>query len=297
MNKFFVIFIVLIAPHLMAQEPPLEEGTARDVQEGTAMDISYEALAPAPIDRGLVKLQDFQMLVIASLRQEFPRLSGIFTSVHSCRLPDYGPVISITMQLPAFYFTRPVLQELERRQKIAEQQANRVRSELDRAAQIFKLKAREAELQDRMQLEYGSKKNTKLVLANLEKELGDVRKTLKDLDTQTQPVSLPLRTISQDPILQEDVGLENLIQASHQQLLQRVTSTMKDVLAQRAPSLSDLKDKERITITAHINDSFLSNRERTVIFILNGSDVDSYRKGTLNLANLKNKVLVKIEEE
>jgi hypothetical protein len=288
MNKFFAVFILLIAPHLMAQES--------FVQEGDPMEISYESLAPAVTDRGLVKLQDFQMLIIASLRQEFPRLSGIFTSVHACRLPDYGPVVSITLQLPAFYFTRPVLQELERRQKIAEQQANRVRTELDRAAQMFKLKAREAELQDRMQLEYGSKKNTKLVLANLEKELEDVRKTLKDLDTQTQPSNLPLRTVS-EPILEEDAGLEKLIQASHQQLIQRVTTTMKDVLAQKAPSLADVKDKERITITAHIRDSFLSNRERTVIFVLNGTDVEAYRKGTLNLAKLKDKVLVKVEEE
>lgn len=287
MIKFLALLLVLVAPQVMAQEQPLEQN-----------EIPEEAFAPAnpPVSRGLVKLQDFEMLVIASLRQEFPRLSGIFTSVHACRLPDYGPVISITLQLPAFYFTRPVLQELERRQKLAQQQANRVRTELDRAAQMFKLKAREAELQDRMQLEYGSKKNTKLVIANLEKELEEVRKAIKEHEIQTQSSTIFLRT-SNDDSLQDEVDLEKMIQASHQQLIQRITASMKDVLAQKAPSLADVKEAEKISITAHIRDSFLSNRERTVIFVLNGTDVEAYRKGDLNLAALKNKVLVKIEEE
>lgn len=287
MIKFLALFLVLVAPQVMAQEQPLEQN-----------EIPEEAFAPAdtPVSRGLVKLQDFEMLVIASLRQEFPRLSGIFTSVHACRLPEYGPIISITLQLPAFYFTRPVLQELERRQKIAEQQANRVRTELDRAAQTFKLKAREAELQDRMQLEYGSKKNTKIVLANLEKELEEVRKVIKELDAQTQTSVVSLRTSSDDPV-QDNIGLEKMIQASHQQLIQRITASMKDVLARKAPSLADVKETERISITAHIRDSFLSSRERTVIFVLKGTDVEAYRKGQLDFAALKNKVLVKVEEE
>jgi hypothetical protein len=124
--------------------------------------------------------------------------------------------------------------------------------------------------------------------------LDEVRKSIKQLEGQTQ-MSVSLRTGEDDPV-PDDVGLEKMIQASHQQLVQRIASTMKDVLAQRAPSLADVKEFERISITAHIRDSFLSNRERTLIFVLNGSDVEAYRKGRLNLSALKNKVLVKVEE-
>ena len=43
-----------------------------------------------PQERSLVKLRDFQTILITSLRQEFPRLPGVFYSAHSCRLPEYG---------------------------------------------------------------------------------------------------------------------------------------------------------------------------------------------------------------
>ena len=91
-------------------------------------------------------LYDFQNNMMASLQHEFPRLPGIFTSLHSCHLPDYGPLVVITVQPPALYLTRPVLQELEKRQRLAEQQAQVFRQQIDRASQIIKLKAREAEL-------------------------------------------------------------------------------------------------------------------------------------------------------
>lgn len=273
---------------------------AQDQSEPTAPptppdDEIYEALVPAiPPPRGLVKLQDFETIVVAALRQEFPRLSGIFTSVHACRLPDYGPVISITLQLPAFYFTRPVLQELERRQKIAEKQALRVRSQIERAAQIIRLKAREAELLDQMDVAYGSKKKTKIVLTGLQKELEDVRKSIKELDTpETDTVTEQVSNVEQV----QEVDLEKMILDSHQQLIGRITMAIKDILAEKAPSLADVKSMERISITAHVRDSFMSNRERSIIFVLNGTDVEAYRKGALDLAALKNKVLVKLEEE
>jgi hypothetical protein len=289
MKSSLVLLALLSASILIAQDQT--ETTPPPPAPG---DEIYDELAPAtPPSRGLVKLQDFETIVVASLREEFPRLSGIFTSVHACRLPDYGPVVSIALQLPAFYFTRPVLQELERRQKIAEQQALRVRSEIERAAQTIRLKAREAELVDQMDMAYGSKKKTKVVLIGLQKELEDVRKSIKELDTPVENVSEAVPDVERV----QEVDLEKMILASHQQLIGRITVAIKDILAEKAPSLADVKASERISITAHVRDSFMSNRERSIIFVLNGTDIEAYRKGDLDLAALKNKVLVKLEED
>src|SRR5262249_59707691 len=92
----------------------------------------------------------FQRNLLQALRHEFPRIPGILTSMHSCKLPDYGRLVFVTVQPPVFYFTRPMLAELERRQQLAEEQARLVQEQIIRASQLVKLKAREAELLDQI---------------------------------------------------------------------------------------------------------------------------------------------------
>src|SRR5205085_12394844 len=122
-----------------------------------------------------------------SLQHEFPRLPGIFPSLHSCHLPDYGPLVVITVQPPALYLTRPVLQELEKRQRLAEQQAQVFRQQIDRASQIIKLKAREAELMQQITMQSASKKSQKTMVPMLQQDLADVRRNLGGLQVDPPP--------------------------------------------------------------------------------------------------------------
>jgi hypothetical protein len=237
-----------------------------------------------------VKLRDFQTILITSLRQEFPRLPGVFYSAHSCRLPEYGPVVSMTLQLPVIYFTRPLMQELGRRQKMAEEQAKLVRSQIERAATLIRLRSREAELVERISLEDSAKKKNKINISSLQTELDEVRKNLADIDTDDAgPTTL------QASELFSEVDLEKMLASNYQQLIEKITSTVRNVLAQKAAVLADVKENERITVTAHIRESFVSNQERSIIFTLGNSDIEAFRAGTLDLNGLKQKVQVRNE--
>jgi hypothetical protein len=70
---------------------------------------------------------------------------------------------------------------------------------------------------------------------------------------------------------------------------------VRNVLAEKAAVLGDLKENERITVTAHIRESFVSNQERSIIFTLNNTDIESFRAGILDLNGLKEKVQVRNE--
>ncbi|HSE40399.1 MAG TPA: hypothetical protein VLH08_06490 [Acidobacteriota bacterium] len=248
------------------------------------------AASTVPPDRSLVKLRDFQTILITSLRQEFPRLPGVFYSAHSCRLPEYGPVVSMTLQLPVIYFTRPLMQELGRRQKMAEEQAKVVRSQIERAATVIRLRSREAELVERINLEDSAKKKNKINISSLQTELGEVRKNLADLDAEdAAPLAPPASELF------SEVDLEKMLATSYQQLIEKITSTVRNVLAEKAAVLGDLKENERITVTAHIRESFVSNQERSIIFTLNNTDIESFRAGILDLNGLKQKVQVRNE--
>lgn len=261
-----------------------------DAQEPTE-DALPDTL-PAPVERIVtpIRLQEFEGVLVSSLRQQF-RASGILATVQSCRLPDYGPVVTVTIQPPPYYFTRPVLQELERRQKIAEQQAQRIRAQFDRTAQMVKLKAKEAELLEQIRIE-NSKKKGKPNLTGLQEDLEQVRNALKDLEA-----AVPVETVSltsADSVV--EVDLNRMIAENYQELVQKLTNTMKNVLAENAASLMGEGDT-RISISTTIRDNFLGNQEKNVLFVLTGSDIEAFRKGSMDIKTLKEKVVITYRTE
>jgi hypothetical protein len=141
----FLLFFVTVAHAQEDPVPPEEDPSVPAV-------VAPASPAPAPI-----KVHDMEGLTLSALRKEFPRLSGVFASAHSCRLPEYGPLVSVTIQLPSFYFTKPVLQELDRRQRAAEEQARKVRIQLERTAQLISLRSKESSLLERIEWEGSSK--------------------------------------------------------------------------------------------------------------------------------------------
>ncbi len=285
MSKILAVLMLAafaIPIRLIAQE---ELGPSEEV-------IAPETIVPeSATDRSFVKLHDFQTILITSLRQQFPRLPGVFYSAHSCRLPEYGPVVSMTLQLPVIYFTKPLMQELGRRQQMAEAQAKIMKSQIERAATLLRLRSREAELVERIDLEDDAKKKNKINLIPLQTELVEVRKNLADLDTGQVPAS----NTSPSAELLSEVDMEKMLASSYQQLLEKITSTVRNVLAEKASVLADLRQNERITITAHIRESFVSSQERSIIFTLRNSDVESFRAGAFDMNGLKQKIEVRNE--
>ena len=239
-----------------------------------------------------LRLQDFEGLTIQAVRQEFPRLPGFFASSHSCRLPEYGPVVSITIQPPAFFFTRPVLQELERRQKIAEQQAKRVQTQIEHAAQFISLKAKEASLQEKVEIERSKRKGKSA--GDLEKDLADLRRQIASMESVPLPEGR-LEIVTESSI--NDVDLNRMISANYDQLLERITEAMKDTLAENGVWIADLGQNEKIGITAYVRDSFMGNQEKVIILVLDGDDIQAFRSGELDLPSLKKRVLVKHEKK
>jgi hypothetical protein len=234
-----------------------------------------------------IKSQDMEVLAIAALRKEFPRLPGVFASVHSCRLPDYGPLTSVTIQLPAYYFTRPVLQELDRRQRAAEEQAKKVHEQLEKAAQLISLRSKEAGLMEQIEWE-GSKKKSKDVIEGLQAELVEVRKSLNSLES-TQPQVV----VVEESFMQiNEVDLNKMLVANYQQLVQRVTKAMKNSLAENAPRIEDLKENERVSINAFIRDSILGSPGKSLLFILSQKDIQDYKEGRIDLDALRDRVIV-----
>ncbi len=260
-----------------------------------AQEQTAPAVPPGPElsqpEQPTLRLQDFEGLTIQAVRQEFPRLPGFFASSHSCRLPEYGPVVSITIQPPAFFFTRPVLQELERRQQIAEQQARRVQTQIERAAQFISLKSKEASLQEKVEMER-SKKKARSVDA-LEKDLAEVRSQIATIES----TSLPQEHVMIEESSINDVDLNRMISANYQQLLERVTEAMTNTLAEKGVWIADIGENEKVGITAYVRDSFLGNQEKVIILVLNGSDIQAFRSGELDLPSLKKRVLVKHDKK
>lgn len=273
-----LLLMFLIVPLILEAQDAVEEVASEEVS--------------APIVRAIpkIKLQEFEAILVSYLRQQF-RASGIFATVQSCRLPDYGPVVTVTIQPPPYYFTRPVLLELERRQKIAEKQADRVRAQFDRTAQIVKLKVKEAELLEQIRVET-LKKKAKANVSGIEEDLGKVRKTLKELElaAPAETVSLP----SPDNVT--EVDLNKMITENYQDLVLKLTAIMKTVLAENAASLMEEGDS-RICISTTIRDNFLGNQEQNLLFLLAGSDVEEFRNGTTDLKALKEQVLVTSRKE
>lgn len=277
-----LLIFVFVAPILWAQDQVIEPET-----------VSIPAPDKTPELRATVKLTDFQTILMISLREKFPRLPGIFYSAHSCRLPEYGPVVTITLQLPAIYFTRPLLQELERQKTLAEQQMSIVQKQIERQAEMIRLRARESELTQRIQVEVNGKKRSKTALVAFQTELTEVQKNLKDLDAT--PAAEATAANNAVATVLSDLDLEKMLASSYQQLIEKITTTVTNVLAEKAPVLADLNNRERITVTAHIRESFVSSQERSIIFTLHNDDVERFRAGDLDLAGLKQKVEVRNE--
>ena len=236
-----------------------------------------------------IKVQDMEWLTITALRKEFPRLSGIFASAQSCRLPDYGPFVSVTIQLPAYYFTRPVLQELDKRQRVAEEQARRVRVQLERAAQLITLRAKEAGLMEKIEWEVSAKKKSVGVLDDLQGQLHDIRQTLQTMEAE-QPEIL---VIEESTMLVNEVDLNKLLAANYQQLILRIAKAMKNSLAENAPRIIDLGTTERVGVNAYIRDSILGSQGKSLLFILHNNDIQAYRSGEIDLGALRERVIVK----
>lgn len=250
------------------------------------------SLAEEDQSQKTLKLREFESLTVNALRREFPRLPGLFSSSSSCRLPDYGPMVSVTLQLPSFYFTRPVLMELERRQKAAEEQARRIRVQIDRAAQLINLKAREAALADRIEREKKAKREAQV--QSLESDLAEVRRALQTLDPpETEAVAAKIA----EPDAVSELDLNKMIVANYQQMVDRVTTAMKSHLAEYGPKIGDLSETERVSINAHVRDNFFPNQSKSIVFVLDAKDIEAFHEGTLDLPALKEKVLVRHQDK
>jgi hypothetical protein len=250
------------------------------------------ASAPAPSGPTTIKIPDLEGLTLAALRKEFPRLPGMLAAVHSCRLPDYGPLISVSIQLPAYFFTRPVLAELERRQKIAEEQTRKVRTQIEKAAQVITLRAREATLVESIDKENSSKRKNKQNVNTLQNDLSEVRKTLASLESDESEEDVAPIALS-DPL--PEVDLNKMLQSNYQQMIDKISEAMKNTLVENGPKIQDLRENERIGLNAFIRDSMLGNQGKTIIFVLNNADIQAFRKGEIDLPALKQKIVVKYE--
>ena len=270
-----VALVLLIAATVHAQEDPVPPPLV-------PVDSQPE---PAKI-----KVQELETLTISALRREFPRLSGVFASAHSCRLPEYGPMISITIQLPAFYFTKPVLQELDRRQRAAEQQARKVRTQLERASQLITLRSKEANLLEKIEWEQSSKRKSKDVLQELQTQLVDVRKSMETLASTDE--SGRILMFQESSSLLDDVDLNKMLKTNYDQLIQRVSKSMKNSLAENGPRLEDLTPEERVTLNAFVRDNILGSQGKTILFILHHRDIQEYRDGQIGVDELRDRVLV-----
>jgi hypothetical protein len=279
-----LLVLLMIAGTAFAQEDPEAQPPADPPPTAEAVPPPAAPVA-APPD---IKVHELESLTIAALRKEFPRLAGIFASAHSCRLPEYGPMVSVTIQIPAYYFTRPVLQELDRRQRAAEEQARKVRSQLERASQVISLRAKEASLMERIEFQASTKKKSKDMMEELQTELSTVRKSLEDLESGQPSLLLVQET---HPSFSE-VDLNNMLTSNYQQLIQRVSKAMKNSLAENGPRVSGLNEYERVTLNTYIRDSMLGSSGKSMLFILHKKDIQEFKEGGINLDELRERVLV-----
>jgi hypothetical protein len=239
----------------------------------------------------LIKLGEFQDLALQSLRKELPRFSGIFASVHSCEIPNYGPLISIAIQPPPYYFTKPVLQELEKRQRAAEAQARKMRGEIEKAAQIISIRAKLADLE----VERTSKRKNKTATNAVESQIQTLRRSLEELQGDDDVlIEKEILTVT-EPI--SEVDLNKMMQENYKDLIEKVTVAMTNTLAENGTKLLNVDENDHICIATHIRNHFLGSKEKSIVFVLDGTDVQSYRSGLLDLPALKSKVTVKHEEK
>lgn len=269
--------LILIA--LLAAAP----GSSGQDQNNVQLELPAEQEQPATIHA-----MEMDVVALAALRKEFPRLSGVFASAHSCRLPDYGPFVSVTIQLPSFYFTRPILQELDRRQRVAEDQARKVHDQLERASKVINLRSKEAGLMQRIEWEESSKTKSKDTIDDLQTQLTEVRKSLDSLES-----AQPQMVVVEESMTLSGVDLNKMLIANYQQLIQRVTVAMRNSLAENAPRIQDLKDTERVSINAFIRDNIMGSPGKSILFILNHKDIEDFKAGRIDLDALRQRVVVR----
>jgi hypothetical protein len=294
-SRILLILLLATVAHGQEEEPVVPEEDPIIQEEGPVVQeevpsVPAVVVPPAP-KPATIKLHDMEGLTLSALRREFPRLSGVFASAHSCRLPEYGPMVSVTIQLPSFYFTKPVLQELDRRQRAAEEQARKVRTQLERASQLISLRSKEAGLLERIEWEDSSKKKSKETIEDLQNQLSEVRKSLETLETN------PLGTfvVQENTVLLKEVDLNKMLVANYQQLVRRVTKAMKNSLAENGPLINDLDSNERVTVNAYIRDNILGSSGKSILFSLQPKDIQEYKDGTIDLNALRERVIVRDE--
>ena len=270
-NHLILITLLAAAPASSAQD-----------QNNVQLELPAEQEQPATIHA-----TEMDVVALAALRKEFPRLSGVFASAHSCRLPDYGPFVSVTIQLPSFYFTRPILQELDRRQRVAEDQARKVHDQLERASKVINLRSKEAGLMQRIEWEESSKTKSKDTIDDLQTQLTEVRKSLDSLES-----AQPQMVVVEESMTLSGVDLNKMLIANYQQLIQRVTVAMRNSLAENAPRIQDLKDTERVSINAFIRDNIMGSPGKSILFILNHKDIEDFKAGRIDLDALRQRVVV-----
>lgn len=302
---FAAALLVAVAPVLCAQEQSRDqapEQSQEQPQEQPDQDApvtqfyefhSLDTFGPQDFQYtpDLSDLGQFERNLVITLQREFPRLPGMLNAVHSFRLPDYGPLVIISLQPPTIYFTRPVLQQLEEHSRVAEAQAKMVRAQIDRAAQIIRLKARESDLLEQISLMDGSKKNKKEV-ATMQQDLDDVRKGLASLEDPQQS-SEPI-TINLGP---SDLDLDRMIAQNYQQMVARLTAVLRNSIAETAPALAELKAGEKVCVNAHIRRGISGGADQSILFVITDSDLEAYRKGAFDLEALKQKISITQDTE
>jgi hypothetical protein len=292
---FVTALLVAVSPFLWAQE---QEGTQDQVEQGAPMTQFYEfhsldMFGPEDFQYTPVQtdLGQFERNLVVRLQRAFPRLPGMLNAVHSFRLPDYGPLVIISLQPPTIYFTRPVLQQLEEHSRIAEAQARMVREQIDRAAQIMRLKAKESDLLEQISLVEGSKKNKKDVVA-MQKDLEDIHKGLASLESPQSPSET--MTINLGP---SELDLDRMLSQNYQQMVDRLTVVLKNSIAETAPALSELKAGEKVCVTARIRRGLSGGADQSILFVITDSDLEAFRKGQLDLEALKQKITITKDTE
>lgn len=266
--SILIVFVLLFAQSVRAQEDQAEADSTRVVK---------------------IHVRDLETLTMNALRREFPRLPGVLATVTSCRLPEYGPMVSIVMQIPTQFYTQPILSELERRQRIAEEQARLFRMRIQRATEIVRLRSREAGLVERISVESGPQGGRKQqMIESLEKDLQETRMQLsnleKDLDQEMTEVHVD----------DSEVDLNRLLQSNYEEIVKKVSRSIQHSLAENAPKIIDLKSDERVSINAHIHGGMVGGKR--ILFVLKAEDIDAYRNGSLDLPALQKKVVILDEQ-
>lgn len=301
MTMVVVVRVAVIFLTLLLGMPLLALAQDAAEQQPTAVAPVEEQTQPAPVGAAgpsqvTLKLSEFQDQMLISLQREFPRLPDFFASAHTCRLPGYGPMVTIIIQPPAFFFTAPMLQQLERWQRDAEMRAARIRGQIDQASRLIQLKNKEANLEQQLELEYSTnKKQPKPRVAGLQRDLAEVRQAIQQIENQ------PVAEVSMTGVEEDDpaagIDLDKMIQQRYVDLINRVTAGIRTALAQNAPLLKDIGPSDHISIAAHIRENLMTNQEKTVLLVIAGSDIDAFRKGSLSQKQLQDRIQIQLSGE